>query len=85
MKMVKNNAIPINTMLGGVCCIPKAFLVKDKIMMVLTKEVIIISSDGSSITAVIINRISKVGTPFPFMLIKELVSIFFIPSPNLVH
>ena len=54
-------------------------------MMVLTKEVIIISSDGSSITAVIINRISKVGTPFPFMLIKELVSIFFIPSPNLVH
>ena len=40
-------ASPIITWLGGVCCIPIAFLRNDRTITILVKLVIIISSDGA--------------------------------------
>ena len=50
---VRNNAKPTNTMLGGVCPVPKAWRSNDITMMTRTKEVIMSSNDGNSVSAVI--------------------------------
>jgi hypothetical protein len=53
MNSVKNREIPTKTLLGGVWPVPKAWRKIDITMMIRTKEVIISSSEGSSVMVVI--------------------------------
>ena len=62
VKYVKNSAIPISTMLGGVCCVPIAERKKEKEMTYLVKEVIITSREGRRAITVVRNKISSVCT-----------------------
>ena len=69
-------------MLGGVCWIPSAFRVNDRIMIIRVKEVIMITMDGRSIMIVINNKISSVGVSPPFILINEFSSIPIFSCPS---
>ena len=40
MKKVKNKAIPTNTWFGGICCVAKDVLTKERTMIILVKHVI---------------------------------------------
>ena len=53
MNSVRKSARPTSTVLGGVCAVPSACRSKDSTMMMRTNEVIISSSDGSSVSVVI--------------------------------
>lgn len=53
MKKVKNKAKPTNTVLGGVCAVPMAWRKIESTMMMRTKDVIINSMDGNSVSVVI--------------------------------
>ena len=57
MKNVKNKEIAINTWLGGVCCVPNAWRKIDITIIILVKLVIPSTIDGSTVNAVINNRI----------------------------
>ena len=67
---VRNSAIPTNTMLGGVCCVPSAERIKENEMIYRLKGVIITSSDGSRVMTVVRKSTSNVWTLSPFKLIK---------------
>lgn len=47
MKSDKNKASPIRTWLGGICCVPSAFLRKESTIIILVKEVIIMIMAGA--------------------------------------
>jgi hypothetical protein len=78
MNKVRNNAIPTNTTFGGVCWIPSAFRKKDKTMIVLVKDVIIIMREGRSAMIVSSNIISRVGTWFPFIFTSASFTSFYL-------
>lgn len=48
MKNVKNNASPINTWFGGICCVASDVLTKDKTIIILVKLVINMSIAGAN-------------------------------------
>ena len=67
---VRNNAMPISTVLGGFCDVPMAVRKKESEMMILVNEVIMISMDGNSAMTVVRKSISSVCTLSPFTLIR---------------
>ena len=59
INIVKNNASPTKTILGGVCAVPNAILSNDITIKILTNEVIISNREGSKVMVVTRARISK--------------------------
>ena len=51
MKKVRNRAMAINTWLGGVCCVPIACLRIERTIIILVKEVIPRTREGSIVRA----------------------------------
>ena len=47
IKKVRNNASPISTWLGGICCIPNEARTKDNTIMIRMKDVINIRIAGA--------------------------------------
>ena len=73
MNSVKNKAMPTSTLLGGVCPVPRAWRKIDMTMMMRTNDVIIKSSEGSSVSTVISasnckDRLYCVSLPVPVTL-----------------
>lgn len=62
MKNVRIKAKPINTWLGGTCLVPRAFLVNEKTIIILVKDVKSINMLGANVNTVRINKISRVAT-----------------------
>ena len=65
--------MPVNTILGGVCWTPIAFLVKESMIMMRIKELIITTIEGSNAAKVSSMIISSAGTFPPF---KPVISSF---------
>tara|TARA_B100000989_G_C19523622_1_gene465593 strand:+ start:2152 stop:2487 length:336 start_codon:yes stop_codon:yes gene_type:complete len=60
IKKERNSEIPTSTVFGGVCAVPIACRSRDITIIILTKDVIIIRSDGSNVSTVIKIRIWSV-------------------------
>ena len=60
IKKERNSEIPTNTVFGGVCAVPIACRSRDITIIIRTKDVIIINSDGSNVSTVIKMRIWRV-------------------------
>ena len=60
IKNERKSEIPTRTVFGGVCAVPIACRRRDITIIIRTKDVIIINSDGSNVNTVINMRICRV-------------------------
>ena len=60
IKNERKSEIPTRTVFGGVCAVPIACRRRDITIIIRTKDVIIINSDGSNVSTVIKMRICRV-------------------------
>ena len=72
---VKNSAKPTNTWFGGVCAVPSACLVIDRIIAILGKHVTAIKTEGKNTSALIIVDIFRAAKTSPLLKLLE-VEVF---------
>jgi hypothetical protein len=60
IKNVRKREMPTKTVFGGVCAVPIACLSRDMTIIMRTNDVIIMSSEGNSVSTVIRIKICRV-------------------------
>lgn len=88
MKKVINNASPIKTWFGGICCVASDVLTKDKMTITLVKHVIKIKMPGANDNTVkskinLTDVEMAEGSELENILIKSDMFIIFLV--NLIH
>ena len=78
MKKVRNSAMPVMTMFGGVLCVCIAVRRNPRTMTIRVKQVIMIRIDGASaisVSSMIISRGCEASTPISSCITEEPASL----------